>query len=270
MSPFWQFPAFDPVAFSIAGLAVRWYALAYLAGFIVGWRYCMWLVRHRQTAPLPQHYDDFLTWAVIGVVLGGRLGYVLIYNLPYYLQHPLEILVTWHGGMSFHGGMLGVIGAAWLYAKRQKIGFWAFLDPVAAVTPIGLLLGRLANFVNGELYGRVTDVPWGMVFPHGGALPRHPSQLYQAGMEGLLLFVVLLIVTRRTRWPERHGLLSGVFVLGYGLARIVGECFRQPDAQLGFLFDGLTMGQVLSVPMLVAGCWLIGRAYRFTPAPAAL
>lgn len=261
-----QFPAFDPTAFSLFGLDIRWYALAYLAGFVLGWRYCMRLVRDRKLPPVPQNYDDFLTWAVIGVVLGGRLGYVLVYNLPHYLANPLEILVTWRGGMSFHGGMLGVILAAWLYARRHKISFWSFIDPVAAVTPIGLFLGRLANFVNGELFGRETDMPWGMVFPHGGEMPRHPSQIYQAGMEGLVLFLLLYVVTRRTAWQERPGLLSGVFLAGYGVARIIGECFREPDPQLGLILEGLTMGQLLSVPMVLFGGWLIKRAWRDQPA----
>ncbi len=260
MAPFWSFPEIDPVAFSVGGLTIRWYALAYLAGFVIGWRWCMALVRRRTSPPLPQHYDDFLTWAVFGVVLGGRLGYVLVYNFSYYLEHPVEILVTWHGGMSFHGGMLGVILAAWLFAWRRKIRFWTFLDPVATVTPVGLFLGRLANFINGELYGRVADVPWAMVFPHSDGQPRHPSQLYQAGMEGLALLLVLFIVTRRTNWQEQPGLLSGVFLAGYGLARIFGELFREPDRQLGFLLGGATMGQLLSVPMVLFGIWLIRRA----------
>lgn len=260
MTPFWSFPDIDPVAFSIGGLVIRWYALAYLAGFVIGWRWCMALVRRRTAPPLPQHYDDFLTWAVVGVVLGGRLGYVLFYNFSYYLEHPEEILVTWHGGMSFHGGMLGVILAAWLFAWRRKIRFWSFLDPVAAVTPVGLFLGRLANFINGELYGRVTDAPWAMVFPSSDGQPRHPSQLYQAGMEGLLLLLVLYIVTRRANWQEQPGLLSGVFVAGYGLARIIGELYREPDRQLGYLLGGATMGQLLSVPMVLIGLWLIQRA----------
>lgn len=254
------FPDIDPVAFSLLGLPVRWYALAYLGGFVLGWRYCMALVRTRSLPPLSKHYDDFLTWAVIGVVLGGRLGYVLFYNLPRYLEHPLEIFVTWHGGMSFHGGLVGVVLAAYLFARRQKIPFWQFMDTVAAVAPIGLFLGRLANFVNGELYGRVTDSPLGMIFPHSDGLPRHPSQLYQAGMEGVLLFVVLLAVTRSAAWQERHGLLSGVFLTGYGIARIIGECFRQPDAQLGFIFESITMGQILSLPMVLFGAWLINRS----------
>ena len=254
------FPNIDPVAFTIAGFAVRWYALAYLGGFLLGWRYCMRLVRNRTAPPLPGNYDDYLTWAVLGVILGGRLGYVLVYNLPYYIDRPLEILVTWHGGMSFHGGMLGVILSAWLYARYHKISFWRFIDPIAVVTPIGLGLGRVANFINGELYGRVTDVPWGMVFPHSDGQPRHPSQLYQATMEGLLLFLLLYIVTRKTNWQEKHGLLSGIFLIGYGAARIVGECFRQPDIQLGFILPGLTMGQLLSIPMVCFGAWLIRSA----------
>ena len=246
-----QFPNFDPVAFTVAGFGVRWYALAYLAGFVVGWRYCMRLVMARTEPPQPKHYDDFLTWAVVGVVFGGRLGYVLVYNLPYYIEHPLEMFVTWHGGMSFHGGMVGVILAAWLFARKHKMNFWQFIDPVAAVTPIGLFLGRLANFVNGELYGRVADVPWAMVFPHSDGQPRHPSQLYQAGMEGILLFLALYLLTRKTDWQHRHGLLAGMFLAGYGMARIIGELFRQPDPQLGFLFGGATMGQLLSVPMVL-------------------
>ncbi|MEJ0063794.1 MAG: prolipoprotein diacylglyceryl transferase [Alphaproteobacteria bacterium] len=258
------FPSIDPVAFHIGPVAVRWYALAYLGAFLFGWRYCMSLVRNRLTVPLPKNYDDYVTWSVAGVVLGGRLGYVLVYNLDHYIKDPMDILATWHGGMSFHGGLAGVLLSAWLYARKHKIGFWRFMDPLAAATPIGLFLGRLANFVNGELFGRATDIPWGMVFPHGGDQPRHPSQLYQAGMEGLLLFLVLFIITKKTRWQEHPGLLSGVFLIGYGIARIVGEFFRQPDAQIGFLWGGITMGQLLSLPMVAFGLWLIRRAMRPT------
>jgi phosphatidylglycerol---prolipoprotein diacylglyceryl transferase len=259
------FPQIDPIAFSIFGLPIRWYALAYLVGLLVGWRWCMRLVKHRLHTPLAKDYDDFLSWAVIGVVAGGRFGYVLIYNFAHYLQHPMEILLTWHGGMSFHGGMLGVIAAAALFARRRGVGFWRFIDPIAAVTPLGLGLGRVANFINGELYGRVTDAPWGMVFPHGGDLPRHPSQLYQAATEGLLLLLVLIIVRHKFRWDERPGLLSGVFLSGYGCARIAGEFFREPDAQLGFLFGRVTMGQILSVPMVLMGLWLIFRPQTIQP-----
>ncbi|MBP7252541.1 MAG: prolipoprotein diacylglyceryl transferase [Alphaproteobacteria bacterium] len=256
----WQFPNFDPIAFTLFGIAVRWYALAYLAGFVIGWQLCMRMVRGRSQPPYPQHYDDFLTWAVVGVVLGGRLGYVFIYNTTYYLQHPAEIFVTWHGGMSFHGGIAGVLLAAWLYSRKIKVEFWRFLDPVAAVAPIGLFLGRLANFVNGELYGRVTDVPWAMVFPYSDGQPRHPSQLYQAGMEGILLFLLLAFVVRRYDWREKPGLLSGLFLAGYGVARIIGELFREPDRQLGYFLGGVTMGQILSLPMVLFGLWLMRKA----------
>ncbi len=256
------FPDIDPVAFSFGPLAIRWYALAYLAGFVLGWRLCMHLAQRRTTPPLPQHYDDYLVWAVIGTVLGGRLGYVLFYNLPHFFEAPLDALKVWQGGMAFHGGMLGVIGAAFLFARRRKIAFWSFIDLAAVATPIGLFFGRLANFINGELFGRVTDVPWGVVFPNGGPEPRHPSQFYQAGMEGLILFAVLLLVVRKADWQHRSGLLSGVFLAGYGIARIIGEFFRQPDPQLGFLFAGATMGQLLSVPMVVFGVWLIIRAKK--------
>lgn len=261
------FPAIDPVAFNIGPLgglgplAVRWYALAYLVGLLLGWRLCMKLVANNTAPPQPKNYDDFLTWAVIGVVGGGRLGYVLVYNLPHYIEQPMDIFATWHGGMSFHGGMIGVILAAWLYTRKHTISFWRFSDPLAVVTPIGLCLGRLANFINGELYGRVTDVPWGMVFPGGGPEPRHPSQLYQAGLEGVFLFILLITLTRTTAWRERSGLLSGTFLVGYGVARIIGECFREPDIQIGYLWGGATMGQILSIPMTLFGLWLVRRAY---------
>lgn len=260
------FPAIDPVALSIGPfggfgpLVIRWYALAYLAGFIAGWRLCMKLTAKRTAPPASKDYDDFLTWAVIGAIAGGRLGYVLIYNLPQYLEHPLEILSVWHGGMSFHGGLIGVLLASWLFAHKRAIAFWRFTDPLAVATPIGLFFGRLANFVNGELYGRATDMPWGMVFPQGGPEPRHPSQLYQAGMEGLILFGLLMLLVRKTAWQNRPGLLSGVFLIGYGVARSIGECFRQPDMQIGFLPGGATMGQLLSLPMILLGLWLIRRA----------
>ncbi|MDD5585710.1 MAG: prolipoprotein diacylglyceryl transferase, partial [Alphaproteobacteria bacterium] len=178
------FPPIDPVLFTVGPFAIRWYALAYLAGFLLGWRICMQLARQNPAGPQPKDYDDFLVWAVVGTVLGGRLGYILFYQLAYYLANPLEIFYVWHGGMSFHGGMLGVIVSAWLFTRNRKIPFFAFADLLACVTPIGLGLGRLANFVNGELYGRVSDAPWAVIFPHGGELPRHPSQLYEAGLEG--------------------------------------------------------------------------------------
>lgn len=251
------YPSFDPVALSIGPIAIRWYALAYLAGFLLGWRTCLRLARQNPKGPAPQLFDDFLSWAVIGTVLGGRLGYVLFYQADYYFAHPLEMLQVWHGGMSFHGGALGVIGAAWLFTRSRKTGFFAFTDLLAVVTPIGLGLGRIANFVNGELYGRVTDVPWGMVFPRGGDLPRHPSQLYEAGLEGLVLFSLMLLLARQEKLRARPGFLSGFFLLGYGAFRFAVEFFREPDQQLGFLYAGATMGQLLCLPMILFGLYLI-------------
>jgi phosphatidylglycerol:prolipoprotein diacylglycerol transferase len=253
------FPDFDPVAISIGPIAIRWYALAYLAGFLLGWRYCLALAHKNPEDPSPQHFDDFLSWAVIGTVLGGRLGYVLFYQNDYYASHLVEILQVWHGGMSFHGGAAGVITAAWLFTRKYKLNFFAFTDLLAVVTPIGLGLGRIANFINGELFGRVTTVPWGMVFPRGGDLPRHPSQLYEAALEGLLLFTVMALLARLPRIRAQTGFLSGVFLLGYGFCRFLIEFLREPDQQLGFLVAGATMGQLLCLPMMALGLYLILR-----------
>lgn len=216
--------------------------------------------------PQPKDYDDFLTWAVIGVVLGGRIGYVFFYQFSYYLAHPLEAFQVWEGGMSFHGGMMGVIVAALLFARRRKLAFLGLTDLLACVTPIGLFFGRLANFVNGELYGRVTDVAWAVIFPRGGEMPRHPSQLYEAALEGLVLYVILFFLSRRLKIREREGMLSGVFLALYGLFRFGVEFFREPDPQLGFLFVGATMGQLLCVPMVAFGAYLVWRANKRKPA----
>ena len=257
-----QFPHLDPVALSFGSLVIRWYALAYVAGLIAGWRWSMALAREDANAPQAALYDEFLTWAVGGVLLGGRIAYVLFYNAAEYMAHPLEVLKIWHGGMSFHGGMTGVILAAILFTGRHKVSFLAFTDLLACVTPIGLGLGRLANFVNGELYGRVTDVPWGIIFPRGGDLPRHPSQLYEALAEGLLLLLIMFVLSRQPKIRARAGVLSGAFLLLYGSMRFGIEFFREPDAQLGFLFAGATMGQLLCVPMIVAGAGIIAWALR--------
>ncbi|MDR3449059.1 MAG: prolipoprotein diacylglyceryl transferase [Alphaproteobacteria bacterium] len=251
------FPQFDPVAVSVGPLVVRWYALAYLAGFVLGWRWCMKMARDFPGSPPPALYDEFLTWAVIGVVLGGRIGYILFYNADEYFAHPIEMLKVWHGGMSFHGGMTGVILAAWLFARRKKISFFAFTDLLACVTPIGLGLGRLANFVNGELYGRPSDVPWAVVFPRGGDAPRHPSQIYEALGEGLLLLIIMYFLSRCPKVRARYGFLSGIFLTMYGSIRFCLEFFREPDAQLGFLFAGATMGQLLCLPMILIGLGII-------------
>lgn len=250
------FPQFDPVALEIGPLAIRWYALAYIVGLVGAWLYCRHLITLTPAGLTKEAIDDFLLWATLGVVLGGRLGYVLFYQPAYYAQHPLEAFFLWQGGMAFHGGLLGVIIAIVLFERKRGVAFMSLTDIVACAAPIGLFLGRIANFINGELYGRPSDVPWAMVFPGGGPESRHPSQLYQAGLEGLLLFLVLFLMVRVGALKCR-GLMSGAFLAGYGLARIVGEFFRAPDPHLGYLTGGLTMGQLLSLPMLLAGIALI-------------
>lgn len=260
------FPDFDPVALEFGPLVVRWYALAYVVGLLIGWKYTVWLNR-RPAGLVPQDaLDDFLAWAVIGIVLGGRFGYVLFYQPGYFFENPLAIFELWHGGMSFHGGLIGIILAMVLFARRRGIPLLALTDLVAAAGPIGLFLGRLANFVNGELYGRPSEVPWAMAFPAGGPSPRHPSQLYEAALEGLLLFLVLFVLAnlfQARRWP---GAISGAFLAGYGLSRIIVEFFREPDRQLGFLTGGATMGQLLSAPMVLLGIAVIVYARRQKPA----
>jgi phosphatidylglycerol:prolipoprotein diacylglycerol transferase len=261
MIPVLLFPQIDPVIVQIGPFAIRWYAIAYIAGLVLGWRLMRRLVVMPPAVATSLQVDDFLTWATLGVVLGGRLGYVLFYQPLVFLAEPLRILQVWTGGMSFHGGMLGVsIATAW-FCRRNNIRLLGFADRLAVVAPIGLCFGRIANFINGELWGRpAPDVPWAMVFPNGGPIPRHPSQLYQAFLEGVLLFTVLFLLSRREWVRARAGLLTGVFLTGYGLARITGEFFREPDKFLGFLFAGATMGQLLSIPMVLAGIWLIRRS----------
>lgn len=258
------FPDIDPVAFSVGPFDIRWYALAYMAGFLLGWQYCLRLAgRYGESVrPNKVDVDDFLPWAVLGVILGGRLGYVLFYQSGVYLEQPLEIFKIWHGGMSFHGGMCGVIAAIVAYSLVRKISMLRFGDLLACVAPIGLFFGRLANFVNGELYGRVADVPWAVEFPRGGGLPRHPSQLYEALLEGLVLFIVLFVLARMERVRNRDGLLAGVFLLGYGVFRSFAELFREPDEYLGFFLGAITMGQVLSLPMILAGLGLVAYALK--------
>jgi phosphatidylglycerol:prolipoprotein diacylglycerol transferase len=257
------FPDIDPVALQIGPLAIRWYALAYIAGIVLGWRLARRIVEAAPPAGTKRQMDDFVTWATLGIILGGRLGYVLFYKAGYYLHHPLEALMVWQGGMSFHGGALGVVAAALLFCRKEGLRPLAFGDRVAVVVPIGLIFGRVANFVNAELYGRPASVPWAMVFPTDPEqLPRHPSQLYQAGLEGVLMFALMWFLWTRTRLRERAGALTGALVAGYGAARILGEFFRQPDAHLGLLAGFATMGQLLSVPMVLVGAWLIARAKR--------
>ena len=257
-----MFPPIDPVIVQVGPFALRWYALAYVGGLLLGW----WMTKRLVVRPgwriTPEDVDDLLFYVTLGVILGGRLGYVLFYNLPSYLEHPLQILMVWQGGMSFHGGLIGVLIAMALFARSRRVPFLDIADAVAAITPMGLLFGRIANFINGELFGRATDLPFGVIFPNGGPLPRHPSQLYEAFLEGLVLLIVVQLVARRRRVPADRGLIGGVFLLGYGIARFIVEFAREPDPQLGFLFDGLTMGQLLSLPVALVGFWLIWRTRR--------
>ena len=265
------FPVFDPIAIAIGPIAIRWYALAYIGGIVLGWLYARALIKNAKLwggpAPitLPQ-MDDFILWVTVGIILGGRTGYVLFYNLPFFIQHPAEIFELWKGGMSFHGGFLGCVAAVMWFARKNGISILSLGDITTAVAPIGLLLGRLANFINSELWGRPADssVPWAVVFPNGGPLPRHPSQLYEAGLEGIVLFIILAVMIRMGAL-KRPGLILGSFIAIYALARIAAEFFREPDPQLGFLWGGLTMGMLLSVPMIIAGAILIAVASRRTP-----
>jgi phosphatidylglycerol:prolipoprotein diacylglycerol transferase len=268
---------FDPVALQIGPIAIRWYALAYIAGFILGWRYALWLTRRTTLPPDRVALDDFLTWAVVGTILGGRLGYVLFYNLDEYLAEPLSILEIWHGGMSFHGGFLGVTAAIILFARSRGFSPLLLGDVVGAAAPIGLFFGRIANFVNGELWGRAVTEPWvtwGMVFPNAGPAPRHPSQLYEAGLEGLLLFLILLPLAASPRIRAKPGIVLGTFIAWYGLSRFLVEFVREPDAQLGYLMgtDWFTRGQQLSIPMILIGIavvlWAARRPAVEAPAPA--
>ena len=251
------FPAIDPVLVSMGPFAIRWYALAYIAGILLGWRYVLRLAARQPGGADAAAIDDLVVWMVLGIILGGRLGYVLFYKPGYYLANPAEVLYVWQGGMSFHGGLIGVAAALVLFARRRGLGLLPLADLIACAAPIGLFFGRIANFINGELWGRPSDVAWAVVFPRGGPLPRHPSQLYEALLEGLVLFLVLLALWRLTRLRDRPGALTGAFLVGYGVFRSVVELFREPDAHLGFVVAGATMGQLLSLPLIAAGLWLM-------------
>ena len=265
------FPDFDPVLVRLGPLAIRWYALAYITSLVLGWRLVRRLALRTPPVASLLQVDDFLTWATLGVVLGGRLGYVLFYQPDRFLAHPLQIVAVWGGGMSFHGGMLGVAAAIVVYCWRQRMPILGFADRIAVAAPIGLGLGRCANFINGELWGRVAPdwLPWRMIFPTDPLqLPRHPSQLYQALLEGVLLFTAMILLARHESLRARFGWLTGAFLAGYACCRIVGEFFREPDAFLGFLWGGLSMGQLLSLPMLAAGLLLMRRARAPVAIPA--
>ncbi|KQV64641.1 prolipoprotein diacylglyceryl transferase [Rhizobium sp. Root1220] len=264
------FPDIDPIAFSIGPLSIHWYGLAYVAGIMLGWYYARLLAGNRKLWPADSspitrtQLDDFIVWVALGIVLGGRIGYILFYDMPAIIESPIRAIQIWNGGMSFHGGLAGTTIAMIIFARRNGIPLWSLFDIVSAVVPIGLFFGRIANFINGELWGRLTDVPWAVVFPTGGPFARHPSQLYEAGLEGIVLLLVLGVLIYAFRALKTPGFITGVFVCGYALSRIFVEFFREPDAQLGYLLgtDWLTMGMVLSTPMILLGIWAMVRARR--------
>ena len=261
MIPVLLFPQFDPVIVQVGPFGIRWYAIAYIVGLLLGWRLMRRLVQRPPAVATAEQTDDFLTWATLGVVLGGRLGYVLFYQPVLYFSHPAMIFAVWEGGMSFHGGAVGVTVAIVWFCRRNRIPLLGFADRVAVVAPIGLGLGRVANFINGELWGRQApdSLPWAMIFPTGGPLPRHPSQIYEALLEGLVLFCVMFPLSRREHLRARFGWLTGAFLIFYAIARSTGELFREPDVFRGYLFGGVTEGQLLCIPMLLVGVWLILR-----------
>ena len=255
------FPMIDPVLLQVGPFAIRWYALAYIVGILLGWAYARMLIRSERLwggkAPMTvTDFDDFVVWVTLGIILGGRIGYVLFYNPAHFAAHPLEIFQLWQGGMSFHGGFTGCVVAVVAFARKRGILVRSVGDMTCAAAPIGILLGRLANFINSELWGRPTDVPWAMVFPNGGPLPRHPSQLYEAALEGVVLFIVLALLIRFGAL-KRPGVIIGSFACVYAVARTICEFFREPDAQLGFLWGGATMGQLLSIPLFLVGVGFI-------------
>lgn len=268
------FPEFDPILIQIGPFAIRWYALAYVAGILIGWRYVVMLVRNPQLAPVrgpaasPAQIDDLILWVTLGIILGGRLGYILFYAPATIWTDTLQVFQVWQGGMSFHGGALGVAIAVAAFARSNGIDLLRLGDLVAACVPIGLFFGRIANFINGELWGRPTELPWGVIFPGAGPYPRHPSQLYEALLEGIVLFIILRIATHRAHWLERRGAVAGLFLVGYAAFRTLVEQVREPDAFLPDFPLGLTMGMMLSLPMLLGGAFLIWRGLR-EPVPAA-
>lgn len=257
-----DFPAVSPVIFTIGPLAIRWYSMAYLFGILIGWFLLTRNVRKNALALTKENIEDLVFYITLGVILGGRLGYVLFYGQETYLRHPLQIFAVWHGGMSFHGGIAGVILALWYFSRKIKYPFLGLTDLVVLYAPIGIFLGRLANFVNDELWGRPADVPWAVKFPNGSYVPRHPSQLYEALTEGLLMFLILNWLWRYKSVRSRTGTVSAVFAILYAVFRMSMEQFRQPDAQLGFFFGHVTMGQMLSLPLLIAGLAVLWAKLR--------
>ncbi len=255
-----KLPIVDPIIFQIGPLAIRWYSLAYVAGLIFAWLIIKYFNKQNKVFDEKKVGDDFFMYGIFSIILGGRLGYVLFYNLPFYLKHPIDILKIWEGGMSFHGGLIGVIIGSYLFCKKHKINLLSFTDLLAVAIPIGLFFGRIANFINLELYGRVTTSKLGMVFPGAGDMPRHPSQLYEASLEGLLLFIILFSLAKFTNIKNRKGCLSGIFLIGYGISRFTVEFFREPDIQIGYIMKYFTLGQLLTIPIIIIGILLVVRS----------
>ena len=258
-------PAFDVVDFTLGPFAIRWYAVSYLLGLLLGWYYIGVMNKKQETLTL-RCYDNIVVWLILGVIIGGRLGYVLFYNLDYYLHNPSSILAVWQGGMSFHGGLVGVIIAMYVMCLHYQLQFMAIIDMIAIAAPIGLFFGRIANFINAELYGRITDVPWAVIFP-GDPFARHPSQLYEALLEGLVLFTILAFFAFKRNCRNMPGKCAGIFLAGYGSARFTVEFFRAPDPYHGLIMDYFTMGQLLCIPMILLGVYLIINSHQRTLQP---
>lgn len=259
-----DFPVIDPVALQLGPIEIRWYALAYLFGFLAGWGYALRLADDSgKIRPTKTDIDDFMVWAIPGVILGGRLGYVLFYDFEYYSMYPIEALKVWKGGMSFHGGIIGIAASMLLFSWKNHIFVLRLSDVIACVAPIGLFLGRIANYINGELYGRVTDGPFGVVFPGTDGQPRHPSQLYEAVLEGLVIFIILLIMTKKNFRERLPGAITAVFLMLYATFRFLVEYVREPDEHLGLFFNYISMGQILCLPMMIAGLLVLIISKRY-------
>ena len=256
------FPEVSPIMFYIGPLAIRWYSMAYLVGIVVGWWFVLKKVQTYKLSLTKEQIEDFVFYITIGIIVGGRFGYALFYGGAEMWLKPWRLLEIWKGGMSFHGGVLGVVISVWLFAKKSRYNFFGLTDLIVLCAPIGIFLGRMANFINDELWGRVTDVAWAVRFPAGGYLPRHPSQIYEGLFEGVIMFVVLNMLWQKTAIREKQGVVSGLFVLMYGLFRIFLEQYREPDIQLGYFFGILTMGQLLSVPLVVLGLSVVVWKYK--------
>lgn len=257
---FIDFPNISPVALSIGSFQLRWYALAYLIGILSAWFLTKRNIEKNNIDVTNAQLDDLVFYTTLGIILGGRLGYILFYGKSYFFYHPMEIFAVWHGGMSFHGGIIGVILALYCFARKYNLPFLKVTDLVALYVPIGIFLGRLANFINDELWGRVATVPWAVKFPSGGYMPRHPSQIYEALSEGVLMFIILNILWRKAFVRQHYGIISSVFLIVYTLSRLCMEFFREPDEQIGFIFNQTTLGQLLSVPFLLLGLYLLNKS----------